>query len=237
MKTFVINLKKNVERMAAISHQLNEMGVSYERFEAVHGQALTASERRKWTRRFRWWCVSGLRPTDGELGCALSHCRIYERMITENIRLACVLEDDVSIDTEKFKERLAAVESFIDKSRPQVVILRDPVGENVCRHEIIPAKSSQSTECYVLTMPAARVIYHANMPVRSVADSWGRFVKNYGLELYLSHPSILVTGEAEKFVSEVCDHRRRNLNTHCISWKLKRVVGKSVDGILRLIGI
>ena len=40
MKTFVVNLAKNTERMASMEAQLGALGMEYERIEAVYGKAL-----------------------------------------------------------------------------------------------------------------------------------------------------------------------------------------------------
>lgn len=43
MKTFVINLEKNTDRLSAMSAQLSRLNVKYEVFRAVYGKDLSAN--------------------------------------------------------------------------------------------------------------------------------------------------------------------------------------------------
>jgi glycosyl transferase family 25 len=36
----------------------------------------------------------------GEIGCALSHIGVYEKMVTENIASCIILEDDINFDPQ-----------------------------------------------------------------------------------------------------------------------------------------
>ena len=96
--TFVINLDESVERYQEVLPQLQKFSINAERISGVRGSKLSEHEfsqaydevaNKKYFRR-------GL--TVGEVGCYLSHRKIWQRMVDENIEFALVLEDDIVIN-------------------------------------------------------------------------------------------------------------------------------------------
>ena len=98
---YVINLARSPERRANAVAQLERVALPFEFFEAVDGRLLTEEEMRLYSR------TEALRlPNAGvhrelspcEIGAALSHLRIYEKIVAEGTPHAVVMEDDVEID-------------------------------------------------------------------------------------------------------------------------------------------
>ena len=119
----VISLKRADVRCGRISQRLRGLGVTYEIFDAIDGRELSSKEKNRAVNRFSFWCRVGRPVLDGEIGCALSHVRVYKRFLEEqtrvgidNIPCICILEDD-AILTDRFKESLAGVERMITKTR------------------------------------------------------------------------------------------------------------------------
>lgn len=191
MKAYVINLDKNIDRMVFMKSQLNRLGVEYERFSAVNGKELTKQQRRGGFSAFRSFLAMGIRLTDGEIGCALSHAMIYRKMQDKEIPIALILEDDVLLADCFCNVLEKAVAGFIDCNKPQVILL----SSHACcqKHEdgIERITSGMCTDGYLITLPAARMLYKANYPVITVADRWHRWVKRLGLELYRIWPTVV----------------------------------------------
>lgn len=190
MKTFLVNLDKNPERLKFMDGQLQRLGIGYERIPAIHGAGLTAEQKRSAYRSFRARLVRGTPLSDGEIGCALSHCTIYRRIVTENIAAALVLEDDIVISDEFTTVLTEAIARF-DKDKRQVVIFSDygVPPDNHPKHGIVSTDVAHCTDAYLITLPAAKRILAANMPVITVADSWARWSRLYGIELYHAFPT------------------------------------------------
>ena len=112
MQIYLINLDKDTDRLAAADAQLKGYGISYTRESACYAKELPEAERMKHVNQFRWWCVVGRKIEMGEIGCAVSHYRIMQRMVEQNILCACILEDDVEIHYN-FKETIDKVEKWI----------------------------------------------------------------------------------------------------------------------------
>jgi glycosyl transferase, family 25 len=92
---FVINLTRSVERRNHTIKQLNDLGVPFQIIEAVDGAELSDREILHYHNSDIWKC--GLRSRyllKEEIGCALSHLKVYRKMVDEGIEAACILEDD-----------------------------------------------------------------------------------------------------------------------------------------------
>ena len=93
MKIFVINLKKDIEKKKNILTIFAKLNITnYEIFDAINGNTLTDFEiNSNW---YDPW--SHLHLTKGEVGCALSHYNLWQKIKTEN-KMAMILEDDFII--------------------------------------------------------------------------------------------------------------------------------------------
>ncbi len=99
---FVINLDSSTEKMTFMQKQLDRLALSFERISAVRGIDLSADEvssvysaelNRKRHHR-------NLSP--GEIGCYMSHRKIWQNMLDENIEFAIIIEDDINIEPAFF---------------------------------------------------------------------------------------------------------------------------------------
>ena len=86
MNVFVINLKRGVERREKISNRLDKLNVDYDIVEAIDGLELSGQNKASAVNRFVFWCRVGRGVLDGEIGCALSHAKIYKRFIEDQER-------------------------------------------------------------------------------------------------------------------------------------------------------
>lgn len=234
MKSFLINLDRDVERLKAADAQLKRLGIPYERVSAVSGRDLDMETRKKSVNRFRWWCAVG-RPTRlGEIGCAMSHYKIYRRITDEKMPLACVLEDDVILD-ERFPAVLKTVEFFVDPSRPQVVLLSNHTAFKSSTSCVLPAKKDMYTEGYVITALAAKALSSVNWPMQTPCDHWGRWVKRGVIELYHAFPTVC-SQDQKHYASETVDAGCFDVSKLSFPrWffhKCCRLAGKAIDGFL-----
>ena len=232
MKVFVINLDTAIERIEFVRRQLRQLGLAYERISAVYGKDLSVEERREVFSAFRWWCAMGRPVAPAEIGCALSHYKIYRQMVEdEKLPYCCILEDDIALSQE-FNSTLKEVGCWIDPKKPQVVILNDHQNAN----GDIPSGIHRSTggtctDGYVLTRVAARNLLDANLPIIVPCDTWGRWVRQGRIELYHAVPAVVrqmqnvfgtSTSEGRVDVSKLPLPRR-------LVHKVKRAIGKALD--------
>jgi glycosyl transferase family 25 len=103
---FVINLPRDSARRESMRTRFDPLGVDLTFIEAVDGAAMTPEQ---WSfydgEKRRKYFGRDLKP--GEIGCLLSHRKIFEKIVTENITVAVILEDDV-IPEPDFKDAIIA---------------------------------------------------------------------------------------------------------------------------------
>ena len=94
---FVINLDRSVQRMEEMRERLDGLGLTYERFRAFDGRALDE--------QFLAESYANLLPLYkdgallGQLGCYISHVEVAQLMLSRGIPRACIMEDDVVLDS------------------------------------------------------------------------------------------------------------------------------------------
>ncbi len=98
-RIFVINLARSPDRRRLIAARLVRLGLAYQFFPAIDGAALTESDLVNYDRKARLKAF-GCDLMPNELGCYLSHYRIYQKIIAENIPRALILEDDLDISDD-----------------------------------------------------------------------------------------------------------------------------------------
>ena len=130
-----------------------------------------------------------------------------------------------------FPAALKRVESFLSPGRAQLVLLSGygVEGAESLPEEIRAEKSAWCADAYVLTREAARLILKANDPVITVADSFKRWYRRFGLELYRALPATARQDDArfgsENQVLAKSNWLVRNL-MWLADWAIWRVTGR-----------
>ena len=98
--------------------------------------------------------------TKGEIGCALSHLKIYQKTVDEDIPYALILEDDTVFDTE-FPKYLKEIENFLSQNLNL---------ETNKRISLYKMRAGTGTYGYVITKAAAKKLLKSNTPIILEAD-------------------------------------------------------------------
>ena len=109
---FVISLATSGKRRESIAGQLRALGMEFEIVDAVDGRSLSEAQLESVYDPDRATRILGRPMSRGEVGCALSHQRVYQRICDERIPLALVLEDDA-----KISEGLSRLHRFLTQTR------------------------------------------------------------------------------------------------------------------------
>jgi glycosyl transferase family 25 len=91
---WLINLKRDSDRLVKMDAQLKAMGLPYELFEAVDGKA-RADELARRVDVAGYERNMGSRILPGKMGCYASHVAVWELLVASPYRMALILEDDV----------------------------------------------------------------------------------------------------------------------------------------------
>ena len=224
MKAFVINLDKNPERLEFMRAQFARLGLEVERFRAYYGKAFTREELRRYHSRIRSFIAFQKKMEPPKDAVALSHSELYQTILVRNLPYALVLEDDVILD-DGFRAALARAEKAIDPSRPQVFSFNGYglEGEVLSDEEIREVSRMWCADAYVVTREAARRIRKANFPVLTSADSFKRYHRLHGVELYRVLPAT-VRQDNDRFASENLESPKCNWLLRNLCWVLDRIL-------------
>jgi glycosyl transferase, family 25 len=197
---YVINLKRSIERRNQAIEQLDELGVQFKIIEAVDGAEFSEQEIHN-KKDFGFWKF-GLRSRflfKGEIGCVLSHLKIYQKMIDEDIELACILEDDIEYKKE-FKDFLIfdnlnivkwdllflghrsqySKKEALSIKKEELNILNYSLGE--------PLEIPVGSYGYIICKEAAKIILNNAYPIRMPLDYYIGNATTLGIRTYLISP-------------------------------------------------
>jgi glycosyl transferase family 25 len=93
---YVINLDRDVERMASIRANLDALGLPFERLPAIMGKDVPDWEKLVDHSAYTWRNRLD-KPRAGEVGCYLSHLKALETFLRTDAPWCVVLEDDVEV--------------------------------------------------------------------------------------------------------------------------------------------
>ncbi|WP_025899101.1 glycosyltransferase family 25 protein [Sneathiella glossodoripedis] len=98
-KIYVINRQQDTERRERVTSELRSLGLDCEIVRAIDGYAIDAHKAPEYDakKRLRYF---GRHMTEGEIGCLMSHRKVYKTMLDQSVSHALVLEDDVHFESD-----------------------------------------------------------------------------------------------------------------------------------------
>lgn len=184
MHTYVINLARSPDRRAHITGELDKARVDYEIVTGVEGRDLdltdTATIAPTLLTRSDW--------PAGMAGCALSHLRVYRKILADGLDRAVVLEDDVTVPTDlnsladEVGRHLTGAEVALlnyDSRQTLSMSRESAVSLSSSRHLVLPidVRSPGSSAGYVVTREACERMDKSMLPVRASPDDWWFFYR------------------------------------------------------------
>lgn len=186
MPVFVINLQRSRDRRAAMIAQCATVGIEPSFVDAHDGDALQQSD-------------GAL--SRSEQGCVLSHCDVWQRIVRENIAMACILEDDCNLD----RNIVGLLESIARQRASVDVVL---LGHHSARHDAtrgvetgyraLPldgryrlgrvAEFAMGAYAYIVTLDGARQLLALAHPLRMPADWVTGYAPASGARLFAITP-------------------------------------------------
>lgn len=99
LNIYIVSLKSDIEKRKNIGAILDGLDINFEFVDAVYGKELSEDYldlvRGKSTGKI---IDRGYAAIPGEIGCTLSHLKIYQKILANDIDWACILEDDAILD-------------------------------------------------------------------------------------------------------------------------------------------
>lgn len=205
MKTYIVNLEKDVARRTYMSDLLMPYKwIDSSFIKAIYGKVLDSNEinsifdiRTAYKRYGRY-----LNP--GEIGCTASHDLIYQQLCNSSDEWSLILEDDITI--LKKLPNLDEIAKILPADKPAVVFLSadywytslKPLNEHLKLAHVFDAVG---TYAYMINRAAAKLIKQSNSKPSYVADNWSLF-RSQGVRLYAFYP-YLIDANIEDFNSSI----------------------------------
>lgn len=175
---FVISLLNSTDRQQAISKQLARHALSFTWLDGVDGRRMSADERASVYSAQRAESEGGRQLNAGEIGCALSHQKVYRQMLAEGLPLALVLEDDAALDSD-FAKRLHEICEETDWQAVDLLLLshiqkytawgaRSIAGDR----KLVRPLVAYNGNGYLVTRRGAERLLAQLTPVYQPADCW-----------------------------------------------------------------
>ncbi|MDR0474128.1 MAG: glycosyltransferase family 25 protein [Treponema sp.] len=239
---YVISLDSK-DRRENVKKQFSQIGLRFEFIDGVLAKNINLQDvydeeaNRTWYYCEKYNYRSGL--TYGEIGCALAHRKVYEKMINGNIPFAFIFEDDLVFEAKaaevinglaKAKFVNAVVKIDIQCSFPKNLgkILEINSEYSVCA-TISPISLTLG---YYVDLIAAKNLYKLTEKIFVVADDWHYF-RCFVLVYALNKPAVRPNENFKSLIEEdranVVPKKVRN------KIKFKRFVKKFIPfGVLEL---
>lgn len=213
---FIISLKDS-SRRSIIAQRLQALGLNFAFFDAVDGRKLSEQDLAQvdyayYPKRF------GQKPlTLGEVGCALSHIKLYEYLRERDIPEAIILEDDAfptlyfpEILKEALKKLPKKAEMlFLDHGKAKICPFTRSLPERyrLARY-LTPSRNSKRVIIratgYYLTKIGIKKLLDKAYPIRLPADYLTGNLQLTGIHAYGIEPSCVsyFNGESEIYSVE-----------------------------------
>lgn len=184
MKTYIISLKRSVERRDYIKKHVENLELNFEIVDAVDGSTFSQENLIEFcdmdaVSMNRHWL------SNGAIACSLSHLKVYERFLKSDDRSCFIVEDDVILPLN-IKNILADIANEVLEDE---VILLYYTSFYKCLFSIRNAVKVDSAQllypmdvthpitaaAYVVGKQAARQLANSILPVKVSADCWSHF--------------------------------------------------------------
>jgi len=217
---YVINMAGNTARMAGAASELERLNISFTRFEAVDGRALSKDalarvyDPKANRRRARRPLIAP------EIGCYLSHISLWEQIAASNMPGAVILEDDFAAadDFSRVLEALAhdqgdweIAKLFSARERQKLLHTR-PLVEG--RTLSVPYKVPNTTLGYAIRRDTAARLAASTLPVSRPIDEDHKHFWELDLKVVLVSPCPLSFSEQSSDSVSITATRRRDNSRH-----------------------
>ncbi|MGP4714440.1 MULTISPECIES: glycosyltransferase family 25 protein [unclassified Psychrobacter] len=219
LKIYIVSLEKDIEKRRAISNALNKYDIKFGFVDAIYGTELSDSILDSYRVKSTGAIIErGFAATAGEIGCTLSHLLVYQDMLDNNIKWACILEDDVILD-KRFKYFIATFSDI--ELDPNILYLLGgqtdfnkkmivksfkhitTIGDQRFYKTIKSNAFIHGSCCYLISLSLAKSIIELSKNKFIVADDW-EFLSNSNIinKIFLSdfvdHPLDFASSSIQK---------------------------------------
>ena len=198
MKTYVVNMPKDVHKRDIIERQLKAMSeLDCQIWAATEGRKLSV-EQLEYYGYSEFAKKYGNFGTLPAFGCSVSHYSIYKDIVDTNESCSLILEDDALISPQ-LNDFIKSVSGFLTNIKEPLAILLTPdfiyhkgdivyyEGESV---KLVNVLHGYMTSGYIINKYGAELLVNNLFPIKYIADEWSEF-KKFGLKVLGQVPHLV----------------------------------------------
>lgn len=195
MKTYVINLRTEVERREHIINLLKQYSfLDVEFIDAFDARNAGLNDLKSVFDINKCNQRRGKTITKPEIGCTLSHCMCYRRFLDSNEEYCLILEDDIDVPVEDFEEIIRLIVNHCKSEIPIIILLSDwfwfsKKGNFVTKnYRYVKIFNAYLTHAYIINRKAAELLIK-DKP-NYVADEW-LYIRKKGIQIFAILPHLV----------------------------------------------
>lgn len=172
MDIVVISDKNNEVRRKNVIKEFNKENIEFRFFDAIMANKMSKEELA--TKSIKDTFLS-----PSEIGCALSHCGVYDEFLKSDEKSIMICEDDIYFTEYLNLDSLLKIKEFLEETdEPRLVVLQKSVyhhkhicsvGKNV---NLYSTRNAFCTHGYMLNRAAAKNIKEIQNPVKFEIDAF-----------------------------------------------------------------
>ncbi|MDO4433563.1 MAG: glycosyltransferase family 25 protein [Alysiella sp.] len=213
MKTYIISLAGETQRREHIIQECARFHIEPEIVDAVDMRQATAADIERLSRKITHWKPKKQRwLSKGELGCALSHHQVYQKIVDNQDDFALILEDDAEFIANPHVLLNSGSLKDIYQQYPFDVLL---IGYVKILPQYLPyfyrcipikthaqlhgfrfgtpwAQYACGTVAYIITQQGAKKLLSATTQPCATADDWLYFEQKLDLKILHSRPAFVL---------------------------------------------
>lgn len=206
-KAYIINLDRREDRMENIENACRKINLKYERFSACDGENLN-----KYKEDIDKYFDKNHNLIPAQIGCALSHIKIWEKILENNYNNTLILEDDAIIPNN-FWDQINLVINELPNYWEMLILGCFPKcnSKNIIEKKYInkiTGYGNDGSHAYLINKTLIeKIIRVINLyPINIPIDTW---LQKY---IYINNNNIFNTKEQmifqnrQQFKSDICPH-------------------------------
>lgn len=245
MKTInanIINLEAALDRKEYMINLMQRYSfIDFEFITAINGRTLSQGDIDKHVDYDKTYYHRGGQLNKGEIGCAMSHLKCYEKLIASSQEYVLILEDDISIIRDLFLLQEIDFDKILKTKTPTLLFLsgdywyysRKRISNDMY---ITSVYSSVGSYAYFINRSAAEYILKLEQDkIWNVADGWDIF-RRAGIKLKAIYPYMVdanISGLKSNVQQDHWGVIRKNM---CLKEKMLSYNEAVIKRILKLSG-
>jgi len=223
MKIFVISIKRFTKRRSLIKKMLKKIDLKYKFFEGVDGRSISAIDKKKYSKDSSFKSI-GRDMTLSEIACALSHIKLYEKILRLNIRVTLILEDDVILSPviKKILNNIRKLPKNWDlinfHTETKQILLENYIYKKYQISKFDKNAKVERCSCYLLNIKGVKKILKHAYPIRMPIDG---LVGNLELLKINSYGVLPTLVHSQDVTSMIKSRRSFLLKSQYFSWSKK----------------